>query len=259
MIRPHQLALHVDDRDRFIVVLLHDLGNLGIGHVGFDGNQLALVHQVADQCGRVGKRQYKFLEGDASKEFVVFVDHIHGIEPGDGLRLFPDLIDTLNDRPVGAGLDQFLGHKTAGHVGVVAEEFDHPRPHFRVDAGNDLFADLDGEVVEDIGRVVGVDLLDDEADVGGLVDLQEGLARIGVEVAYDLGADLEGQQVQYILGFLAVEFIQQGGDIGSIYLFEALAYEIIVVIVQRLLKSITEVFGELKWDQLFHLRSLLPE
>ena len=220
-----EAAVGVDDGNGHKVVARERLGDfLAVGQRAHGDH--VLVHDVGD-LGVVVAREQEVLDRDRGDE-ALLLGHIAGV---DGLLVdarAPDAPDGLADRHRGSERDVLRGHDRAGGVLRVLQDLVDLPAHLRVGLREDALHHVGGHLLDKVGCIVDVELVDDLAQlrIGEAADQE--LLPLGIELGERLGRRILGKQAEEERHAVLFELLEHGCDIGWLdgdqHIFERLVF-----------------------------------
>ena len=244
----HQTTYRVDNRHGHKVIFLEVDGHLVEGHVGLHRHGVGL-HHILDFGDRgVGD---EFLQREGAAQSVVVVDDIDVIDLVHVLGLHPELFDALGHRPVLVDHKHLGTHQTTGGVLVIFEKVDDvARLLHVVDVGDHLVAVLLVKVLDEVNRVVGVEMVDIQTgDFLGVHVAEELPSVILVKLHQHGGGLVAIEQLVEVFGLRQVEVLIQLGDVGRVHLLQLTTGGGLVVVFNDMLYFFEKILVEfLHWE-----------
>ena len=195
----------------FLALPVLDTDGRMVGIVTFDDAMDVLVHQRRD-LRLVVAREKQVLDGDRAEELSPLRD-VTGV---DGLLVYArpaDAGDRLRHGHVRPQRDVLRRHDRAGGVFGIAQDLVDLLAHLRVCLSQNALDDVRGHLVDEIRRVVHVQLVDELVQF----TVREAADQRLLDLAFELGKGLRrcllGQQTEQKSHALLAEIVEHGGDV----------------------------------------------
>ena len=210
---PKQLACLVRHGQSDNVVLLEHLGHFLLIDIRCHAHHLG-SHDLLNPLVR--RKQQELLERHAPHEQSVIVHNIHRIDILVLLRHPPHFSDGLLDRIFLVDDGHLLRHDAAGGGCVVPQQLLDMRGVFNIHRLEDPFGLLIREFADNVGRIVGVHLIDQFRQLRLGKGCQQPFPMRVIQIQEYFASDIVWKQIENKIGFINLEPVDDVRYVGGI-------------------------------------------